>query len=131
MASIFSFSLYGAQKQPGGVAAAVEDQEEEIVSQRTDDGGDDQTPNGTLHESKTRRLEALALDHHAGLERLDGDLHDLGGADQKTDEKGGHAPQGVEKFRHSVHAAQVFSPKSPTARFLSAEMDGRLTPDNR
>ena len=90
----------GAQEQACGVACAVEDQEQEVIAQGADEGGDDQTPDGAFDKAQTRGLEALALDHHTGLEGLDGDLHDLGGADQEADENGGYGAEGFEEFGH-------------------------------
>ena len=97
--------LSRAQEQTRGVAHAGESQEQEVVAQAPDEGGDDETPNGALQKAQPRRLEALSLDHHAGFEGLNGDLNDLGGADQQANQDGGYPPQGFQKFRHGYDIA--------------------------
>ena len=80
----------GAEEQACGVACAVEDQEQEVVAQGADEGGDDQTPDGTLDKAEACGLEALTLDHHAGLEGLNADLNDLRHTHQQANHDGGH-----------------------------------------
>ena len=58
----------------------------------------DETEN--MSDEELRAQTEILKSRLAGLEGLDGDLHDLGGADQETDEDGGYAPQGFEKFGH-------------------------------